>query len=41
MTFEKPKVSVICITYNHEKYIEQAITGFLMQQTNFPFEIII
>lgn len=34
-------VSVCCITYNHEKFIGQAIEGFLIQKTNFPFEIII
>lgn len=34
-------VSICCITYNHEKYIEDAINGFLMQKTNFPIEIII
>lgn len=37
----KPIVSVICITYNHEKYIAQALEGFLMQKTNFTFEILI
>lgn len=36
-----PVVSVICCTYNHEKYIEDAIKGFLIQRTSFPFEIII
>lgn len=36
-----PLVSVCCITYNHEKFIADAINGFLMQKTNFPFEIII
>jgi glycosyltransferase involved in cell wall biosynthesis len=36
-----PLVSILCITYNHEKYIAQAIEGFLMQKTNFKFEIII
>jgi len=35
------KVSVICITYNHEKYIRQALDGFVMQQTAFRFEVII
>jgi glycosyltransferase involved in cell wall biosynthesis len=37
----KPTVSICCITYNHEKYIAQAIESFLMQKTNFPYEIII
>lgn len=34
-------VSVCCITYNHEKYIAQALDGFLMQETNFKFEILV
>jgi glycosyltransferase involved in cell wall biosynthesis len=34
-------VSIICCAYNHELYIEDAIRGFLMQKTNFKFEIII
>ena len=37
----KPVVSVICTTYNHEPYIEETIQGFLSQETDFPFEIII
>ncbi|AMC10863.1 hypothetical protein Lupro_06225 [Lutibacter profundi] len=36
-----PMVSVIMITYNHEKYIEQAIEGVLMQKNNFEVELII
>lgn len=38
---ENPLVSVRCITYNHEPYIAQALDGFLMQKTNFPFEVIV
>ena len=36
-----PLVSVKMITYNHELYIAQAIEGVLMQQTDFPIELII
>lgn len=38
---EDIKVSIACITYNHEQFIKDAIKGFLIQKTNFPFEIII
>jgi glycosyltransferase involved in cell wall biosynthesis len=34
-------VSVIMITYAHEKYIQQAINGVLMQNVNFHVELII
>lgn len=34
-------VSICCITYNQEDFIEQTIESFLMQKTNFKFEIII
>jgi len=37
----QPLVSISCITYNHEKYIEDALQGFLSQETDFPFEILI
>lgn len=37
----KPLVSVCCLTYNHEKYIADAIESFLSQKTTFPYEIII
>jgi len=36
-----PVVSVCCITYNHELYIKDTIEGFLIQETDFPFEILI
>ncbi|MDO9475564.1 MAG: glycosyltransferase [Pseudohongiella sp.] len=38
---QDPKVSICCITYNHEAYIEDALAGFLNQETDFPFEILI
>ncbi len=34
-------VSVSMITYNHEKYIAEAIEGVVMQKTDFPFELVI
>ena len=36
-----PVVSICCTTYNHENFISDAIDGFLMQETDFPFEVII
>ncbi len=36
-----PKLSICCITYNHAKFIRQALDGFVMQKTNFPFEVLI
>lgn len=37
----KPLVSISVITFNHEKYIKKALDSFLMQKTEFPFEILI
>lgn len=41
MSSNSPTVSIICPTYNHEKFIAQALEGFVTQKTNFPFEIIV
>lgn len=38
---KKIKISIVCITYNHARFIRDCIDGFLMQQTNFPFEILV
>lgn len=35
------KVSICCITFNHEPYIRQCLDGFLMQQCDFEYEILI
>jgi len=37
----KPTVSVFMMTYNHEKYIKQALESILMQKTNFDYELVI
>lgn len=36
-----PLVTIWCPTYNHEKFIAKCLDGFIMQQTNFTFEIIV
>ena len=35
------EVSVLVTTYNHEKYIAQALDSVVMQKTDFDFEIVI
>lgn len=34
-------VTVVCITYHHEKFIAEALDSFLMQKTNFKFKIFV
>ena len=41
MNKELPKVSVVTITYGHEKYITETLDGVLMQQYDGPVEFII
>ena len=35
------KLSILCTTYNHENYIRQTLDGFLMQKTDFEYEVLI
>ena len=41
LNISRPVVSIICNTYNHKDYIEEAINGFLIQKTSFPYEVLI
>ena len=36
-----PVVSICCATYNHVHFIRQCLDGFVMQKTDFPFEVLI
>jgi glycosyltransferase involved in cell wall biosynthesis len=37
----KPKVSIVCVTYNQADFIAKTIDGFIGQKTNFEIEILI
>lgn len=41
MCAKKIMVSICCITYNHEKYIRNALDSFLAQKVDFDVEIIV
>ena len=36
-----PYVSIVCIAYNQVEFVEDAIKGFILQETKFPIEILI
>ena len=36
-----PVLSVIFITYNHERYVEKALRSVCEQETDFPFEVVV
>ena len=41
MKEQRPTVSVCCITYNHERFLAEAIDSVLMQVTDFEVEMVI
>lgn len=34
-------VSIKCLVYNHAPFLRDCLDGFIMQKTNFRFEVII
>lgn len=38
---DRVHVTIVCITFNQEAYIEDTINGFLSQETEYKFEIVI
>lgn len=41
LPFTRYKLRILCKTFNHANYIEDAMNGFCIQKTNFPFVAII
>lgn len=41
MEKENIAISVVCITYNHVKYIRRVLEGIVNQKLNVPFEVIV
>lgn len=41
MENQEIKVSVLCLAFNHEKYIRQALESFVSQRCDFPYEVLV
>ena len=41
MEAETVMASINCVTFNHVNYIRKALDSFLMQKTDFAFEILV
>lgn len=37
----EPLLTIVCLTYNHAPFIRETLNGFLIQETDFPFEIVV
>ena len=37
----KIEVSVVCNVFKHEPYLRDTLDGFVMQKTNFPFNVLV
>lgn len=38
---KSPLVSIRCLVYNHEPFLRECLDGFIMQKTEFTFEVIV
>ncbi len=38
---DETRLTIVCPTYNHSRYIRRALDGFVSQKTNFKFEVLI
>ena len=38
---DEVKVTVICLTFNHEAWIRDALEGFVSQRTPWPIEVLV
>lgn len=38
---EDEAISVVCVTFNHERFIDMALASFFSQQTSHPFEVLV
>jgi glycosyltransferase involved in cell wall biosynthesis len=36
-----PLLSIVCLAYNHAGFIRETLEGFVLQKTDFPFEVIV
>ena len=36
-----PSICVVCLTYNHEKFLKNALDSFISQKVNYPFRVIV
>lgn len=36
-----PLLTVVCMVYNHQKHLKECLDGFVMQITNFPFQVLV
>lgn len=41
MEKEEIKLSILCLVYNHEKYLRRCLEGFINQKSDYKFEVLI